>query len=150
MNLDFLFKSSSYFNNLINKGDLISFNYLFHKVGHDPFPNVIVTDTSSFYIRGLNIHYLTFPYIKNLLQSNCENKLFSYKTIKDNSYLVSSFRQYKKIGIRNLKKLDCKYLLNLMASIRTVTPNEVEAIRKTINDQLEKISQDQLQTDQNQ
>lgn len=141
MNLDFLFKNSSYFGGIINKGDLISFNYIFHKVGHDPSPNVIVTDTSNFYIRGLNIHYLTFPYIKKLLQDNCDNRLFSYKTIKDNSYLVSSFRQYKRTGIRNLKKLDCKYLLNLMASIRAITPSEVEAIRKTINDQLNKMSQ---------
>jgi hypothetical protein len=143
-NLNFLFKSSAYFGGLLSKGDLISFNYIFHKVGHDPFPNVIVTDTSSFYVRGLNIHYLTFPYIKNLLQENCENKSFSYKLIKDNSYLVSSFRQYKKVGMRNLKKLDCKYLLNLMASIRAITPNEVEAIRKTINDQLNKMSQSEV------
>jgi hypothetical protein len=144
MNLDFLFKNSSYFGGTINKGDLISFSYIFHKTGHDPSPNVIVTDTSSFYIRGLNIHYLTFPYIRKLLQDNCDNRLFSYRSIKDNSYLVSSFRQYKKTGIRNLKKLDCKYLLNLMASIRAITPNEVEAIRQTINDQLSKMSQERI------
>jgi hypothetical protein len=136
MNLDFLFKNSSYFNNILSKGDLISFNYIFHKVGHDPSPNVIITDTSYFYVRGINIHYLTFPYIKNLLQDHCENKSFSYKNIKSNSYLVSSFRQYKKNGMTNIKKMDCKMLLNLMGSIRAVTPNEVEAIRKTINEQI--------------
>lgn len=141
MNLDFLFKNSSYFNNLLNKGDLISFNYMFHKVGHDPKPNIIITDTSNFYVRGININYLTWPYIKNLLQNNCNNKSFSYKTIKNDSYLVSSFRQYKKIGMKNIKKLDCDYALNLIGSIRAVTPNEVEAIRKTINEQLNKISQ---------
>jgi hypothetical protein len=141
MDLNFLFKSTPYLSNLLNKGDLVSFNYIFHKAGHDPNPNVIITDTSSFYARGINIHYLTFPYIKNLLQANCNNKIFSYKTIKNESMLVSSFRQYKKNGIRNLKKLDCEYILNLMGSIRYVTPNEVEAIRKTINDQLNKISQ---------
>jgi len=84
---------------------------------------------------------LTFPYIKNLLQNNCNNKSFSYKVIKNNTMLVSSFRQYKKNGIRNFKKLDCEYILNLMGSIRAITPNEVEEIRKTINDQLNKISQ---------
>lgn len=140
MNLDFLFKSLPDKGGYLNKGDLISFNYIFHKAGHDPYPNVIITDTSSFYVRGLNIHYLTFPYIKNLLQVNCNNKGFSYKAIKDNSYLVSSFRQYKKIGMRGIKKLDCNFLLNLMGSIRAVTPNEVEAIRKNINDQLNNMS----------
>lgn len=141
MNLDFLFKSLPYIGTSTSPGDLISFNYLFHKVGHDPSPNVIITDVSSFYIRGINIHYLTFPYIKNLLQANCKNKSFNYKTIKNDSMLVSSFRQYKKNGIRNLKKLDCDYILNLIGSIRAITPNEIESIRKTINDQLNKISQ---------
>jgi len=140
MNLDFLFKSLPEKNGLLSKGDLISFNYIFHKAGHDPYPNVIITDINNFYIRGLNIHYLTFPYIRNLLKENCNNKLFSYKVFKDNSYLVSAFRQYKKTGMRNIKKLDCDFLLNLMGSIRAVTPNEVEAIRKNINDQLNKIS----------
>lgn len=140
MNLDFLFKSIPEQAGYLNKGDLISFNYIFHKAGHDPYPNVIITDINAFYIRGLNIHYLTFPYIKNLLQSNCSNKNFSYRVIKDNSYLVAAFRQYKKTGMRIVKKLDCDFLLNLMGSIRAVTPNEVEAIRKNINEQLNKMS----------
>ena len=141
MNLDFLFKEARTHNNILGKGDLVSFNYIFHKIGHDPSPNVIITDINYFYIRGINIHYLTFPFIKNLLQSHCENKSFSYKFIKNDSYLVSSFRQYKKNGMTNIKKLDCNLILNLMGSIRAVTPNEVEAIRKTINEQLNKISQ---------
>lgn len=147
MNLDFLFKNLPEKNGYLGKGDLISFNYIFHKAGHDPYPNVIITDVSSFYIRGLNIHYLTFPYIKNLLQANCNNASFSYKVIKNSSYLVSAFRQYKKIGMRSIKKLDCDFLLNLMGTIRAVTPNEVEAIRKSINEQLNKIS-DQINVDQ--
>jgi hypothetical protein len=124
----------------VRRGSLVSFNYTFHKAGHDPFPNVIVTDVNQLYIRGLNIHYLTFPYIRNLLKANCNNPNFSYKTIKADKYLVSSFRQYKRSGIRRLKQLDCDFILNLLGSVRAVSPNEVEAIRKTVNEQLAKIT----------
>lgn len=144
MNLDLLFKnvprSGNLFSTTVKKGSLISFNYIFHRPGHDPFPNVIVTDVNLMYIRGLNIHYLTFPYIKRLLQSNCNNPNFSYKTIKTDKFLVSSFRQYKREGIRILKILDCDLILNMLGTIRAITPNEVESIRKTINEQLEKMT----------
>jgi hypothetical protein len=124
----------------IKKGSLVSFNYVFHKTGHPPYPDVIVTDISSFYIRGLNIQYLTFPYIKRLLQNNCNNLSFSYRTIKSDKFLVSSFRQYKRSGIKKLKTLDCGFILNLLGVTRAITPNEVKAIRETINEQLSKIT----------
>lgn len=144
MDLDLIFKNvpqkGNLFTQSVKRGSLISFNYLFHKTGHDPFPNVIVTDINLLYIRGLNIHYLTFPYIKKLLQNNCNNPTFSYRTIKADKFLVSSFRQYKRNGISRIKVLDCDFILNLLGGIRAVTPNEVEAIRKTINEQLEKMT----------
>lgn len=113
----------------------------FIKLGHDPFPNVIVTDVNQLYIRGLNMYYLTFPYIRNLLKANCNNPNFSYRTIKADKFLVSSFRQYKRSGIRRLKQLDCDFILNLLfGSVRAVSPNEVEAIRKTVNEQLAKMT----------
>lgn len=122
----------------VKKGDLISFNYMFHKAGHDPNPNVMVTGTTLYYVWGVNIHYLTFPYIRNLLQRNCKNTLFGYQNIKSDNYVTSAFRQYKKNGIRSLKKLECDFVLNLLGSARALTPNEVEAIRNTINDQISK------------
>ena len=73
-----------------------------------------------------------------MLQSNCNNLSFGYGSIKNDKYLVSAFRQYKRSGIRSLKKLDCDFVLNLLAGIRAVTPMEVDAIRKTVNEQLTK------------
>lgn len=124
----------------VKKGNLISFNYLFHKAGHDPAPNVIVTDSNQLYIRGLNIHYLTFPYIRNLLKANYNNPSFSYGKIKGDKYLVSSFRQYKISGIRILQQMDRDFVLNMMGSVRAISPNEVEAIRKNYNEQVAKIT----------
>jgi hypothetical protein len=144
MDLNLLFKNipqkEDLFLQNVKKGTLVSFNYIFHKAGHDPFPNVIVTDVNPLYIRGLNIHYLTFPYIRKLLQANCSNTAFGYGTIKGDKFLVSSFRQYKRNGIRRLKVLDCDFILNLLGTVRAISPNEVEAIRQTVNEQLSKMT----------
>jgi len=123
----------------VKKGSLISFSYMFHKAGHDASPNVMVTNVDSFYVWGVNVHYLTFPYIRNLLQKNCNNPLLSYQNIKGDKFVTSAFRQYKKNGIRSLKKLDCDFVLNLLGSSRALTPTEVEAIRNTINTQMSQV-----------
>ena len=112
---------------------------MFHKAGHDANPNVMVTNVDSFYVWGVNVHYLTFPYIRNLLQKNCNNPMLSYQTIKADKFVTSAFRQYKKNGIRSLKKLDCDFVLNLLGSSRALTPTEVEAIRNTINTQMSQV-----------
>jgi hypothetical protein len=109
---------------------------MFHKAGHDANPNVMVTNVDSFYVWGVNVHYLTFPYIRNLLQKNCNNIMFGYPSIKSDKFVTSAFRQYKKNGIRSLKKLDCDFVLNLLGSSRALTPAEVEAIRNTVNNQI--------------
>jgi hypothetical protein len=123
----------------IGKGSLIYFNYLFWQ--HDPYPLVIVTDIFEGYIRGVNLHYLTFPYIKKILQpqvnlANCDNRSFSYYNIKDNQYIVNAFRTYKRMGIRSVKALDCAFILNVMASVRSMDPQEVENIRAAIQQQM--------------
>jgi hypothetical protein len=130
-------------NQTITKGSLIIFNYTFHKPGHDSYPLVIVTDIWQSYIRGVNLHYLTFPYIKRLLQPNCNNPNFSYTNIKSDEYITSAFRQYKRNGIRQIKKLDCAFLLNVLASVRSFDPNEVEAIRKSVREQISRITNQQ-------
>jgi len=124
----------------VKRGGLISFGYMFHKASHDPKPSVMVTNVDSFYVWGVNIHYLTFPYIRNILQKNCGNAMFGYPNIKSDKFVTSAFRQYKKNGITSLKKLDCDFVLNVLGSTRALTPSEVEAIRKTINDQMSKIT----------
>jgi hypothetical protein len=135
------------------RGDLISFSYAFYKPGHDPSPLVLVTDpdypvnaqpNKGTYIRGINLHYLTFPVIKKLIFPNnnvsvCQNPNFTYQSIKNNGYISSAFRQYKKRGIGSLKKLDCRFIVNAMAMSRSLDPNEIEAIRKSVRDQINRI-----------
>ncbi len=127
----------------LGKGSLIQFVYNFSKPSHDRTPLVVVTDIMPAYIRGINLHYLTFPSIKKILQTSgmnaCNNPTFSYANIKADRYIVSSFRQYKKIGIRNLKILDCSLVLNIMGSVRAIDPQEVEAIREAVKTQLNKV-----------
>lgn len=132
--------SYSRMSQVINKGSLVRFNYNFVKPGHDPVPLVIVTDIWKDYIRGVNLHYLTFPYIKNLLQQYSNNTGFSYSNIKGQEYIVSAFRQYKRAGIRGIQKLDSDFLLNVLASVRSMDPTEVEAIRRSIREQIRKQS----------
>lgn len=121
----------------IGKGSLVSFNYMFFK--NDPYPLVLLTDVWQNYLRGINLHYLTFPYVKNLLQPNCDNIGFSYINIKADNYIVNAFRQYKRIGIRQIKRLDCAFLLNVLAMVRSLDPNEIEAIRRVVREQIQKL-----------
>lgn len=120
----------------IAKGSLVNFQYVFHKPGHDPSPLVLITDIWPNYIRGVNLHYLTFPYIKNLLQSNKDNRMFSYANIKGNQYITSAFRQYKRPGIRGIQKLDTSFLTNVLSRVRAIDPREVDAIRRSVRQQI--------------
>ena len=129
----------------VNKGSLIVFNYIFHKPGHDPYPLVLLTDVNypqknPIHIRGVNLHYLTFPTIKKLLQPNVNNLGFSYANIKEDSYISGAFRQYRRTGIRQLKTLNTTFLLNVLASVRSFNPNEIEAIRKSVREQLQRLT----------
>lgn len=129
----------------VSKGSLIIFNYIFHKPGHDPYPLVFVTDDNyplknPMFVRGVNLHYLTFPTIKKLLQPNLNNPRFSYDNIKNDSYITGAFRQYKKVGIRQLKTLNTAFLLNVLASVRSFNPNEIEAIRNSVREQLQRLT----------
>ena len=122
---------------VLSRGSLVQFSYLFHKPGHDAMPLVLITDVWVNDIRGINIHYLTFPYIKKLLQPNCNNPNFNYWTnVKPDTYISDAFRQYKRLGIRQLKMLDCAFLLNVLASVRSFDPNEVEKIRRSVREQI--------------
>lgn len=128
-----------------SKGSLVIFNYIFYKPGHDPYPLVFMTDDNyplknPLYIRGVNLHYLTFPVIKKLLQPNINNPNFSYDNIKGDSYITGAFRQYKKVGIRQLKTLNTAFLLNVLASVRSFNPSEIEAIRNSVREQLQRLT----------
>lgn len=142
------------FNPQITRGSLVNFNYLFFKAGHDPSPLVLITDVWDRYIRGINLHYLTFPTIRKLIYpapgvSVCDNPIFSYQYIKNNpaagQYILTAFRQYKIEGVDSLKKLDCNFIVNALALSRSFDPNEIEAIRKSVREQINRLMNPQAQ-----
>ena len=118
----------------IGKGSLVNFNYRFFK--HDPSPLIIVTDIFRDHIRGVNLHYLTLPFVKKILSANCDNTSFSYFMIKNDRYVVDSLRTYKRLGVANARSLDCSFLKIILASVRTFNPAEVEAMRQYVREQI--------------
>lgn len=127
----------------LGKGSLVMFRYELAKPGHDQTPLVLLTDVMPDYLRGLNLHYLNFPTIKRMLQvkgmNACNNRFFSYRNIKDDKYIVTAFRRYKRLAVKRIQILDCEYILNAMGSVRALDPQELEAIRTDISTQLNRI-----------
>jgi hypothetical protein len=120
--------------NTIVKGSLVTFNYLYWV--HDPYPLVIISDVlPGNRIRGINLHYLTFNYISNLLKLG-SNPMFSYASIKADSYITSAFRSYKWQGIRTVKKLDSNFVLSAMGMVRSFDVAEIENIRRSLQEQI--------------
>ena len=136
----------------VTRGSLVTFNYLFHKPGHDPQPLVLITDVLDQYVRGINLHYLTFPVIKKLIypapgRSVCDSPAFSYEYIKAQGYIIrKAFRQYKRSGVAGIQKLNCDFIVNAMAITRSFDPNEIEAIRKSVREQIQRMANVQAGT----
>lgn len=119
----------------LGKGSLVMFFYSFWK--HDPSPLLIITDYQpGNRIRGINLHYLTFPIVKNSLSMSAGNPSFSYQNIKGNNYIQSAFRTYKWAGISQLRRFDSKFVLQMMDIARTFDPYQIKAIREAIDQQL--------------
>jgi len=116
-------------------GHLFSCQYLFWK--HDRTPLVLMTGRySDGRVAGLNLHYLTFPYVRWLIQHHCGNNGFRYTTIKADKYIVNAFRTYKFAGLRLVKGIDCDFLKTVLNSLRSFDPEEIEAMRREVNKQL--------------
>ena len=125
-------------NKIVGKGSLITFGYSLWK--HDPYPLVIVTDyVPNQRLRGVNLHYLSFPYIRNLLRQGANNAGFSYQNIKADAYITHAFRSYKWNGIRQVKMLDANFILTVMASVRSFDPTQVAAIRRQVQEQIQQM-----------
>lgn len=123
-------------NQYVTKGSLIMFRYSYWI--HDPVPLVIVTDYHpGKSIRGINLHYLTYPYIKTLITQSGTNMNFSYQNIKGDAYIRSSFRSYKWIGISQVKKFDSQFVLKMMTVARTFDPTQIRAIRQSVEQQIQ-------------
>lgn len=127
----------------ITRGTLLSFNYP-HSLAnppnpiHDRYPMVIVTDVWPKYIRGVNLHYLTFPYIKTMLEQHGEKASAAYSNIKMDAYVARAFRMYYRMGIYQPRKLDVEFLKVMLREVRNFSPNEVERIRNEIEAQIQK------------
>ena len=131
----------------LRPGALVQFTYdLQGSRITDRTPLVILTDVNVKYFRGLNLHYLTFPAIKKVLQKSglnaCNNPFFNYKNnIKQDEYIKTAFRRYKRIGVRRLKILNCDFVLNVMGSVRAIDPQEIQAIADSIKEQMQRTVQ---------
>jgi len=122
-------------NSAVGKGDLILFNYT--SFVHDPYPLVIVTDyVPGKRLRGVNLHYLTFNYIRTLIMQSATNPMFSYSNIKGEEYIISAFRTYKWQAIRQIRKLDSSFLMRLMSIVRSFDPNEIKSMREAVDQQI--------------
>jgi hypothetical protein len=126
-----------------SRGDLIAFHYpnsLAKKrnIIHDPYPLVIITDVWPTVIRGINLHYLTFPYIKHVLNPNCGNSGFSYSNIKADKYIAGAFRMYYRQGVRQPRKMDCEWLLKLLGAVRRWSPDEIDKVKQDVRNQIQK------------
>jgi hypothetical protein len=64
---------------------------------------------------------------------------FSYAVFKGDSYIVGAFRTYKMAGIRSVRKLDCNFILQMMAMARSFDPSQVKAIRQAVQEQIQQI-----------
>ena len=69
----------------------------------------------------------------------CDNPVFTYQYIKGNAYIKSAFRQYRRNGIQRLRKLDCAFIVNALSVSRSFDPNEIEAIRRSIREQISRM-----------
>jgi hypothetical protein len=87
-------------------------------------------------IAGLNLHYLTFPYVRWLIHYHCGNNSFRYTTIKNDRYIKNAFRTYKFAGLRLVRGIDCDFLKTVLHSLRSFDPEEIEAMRREVNRQL--------------
>jgi hypothetical protein len=121
-------------NNVV-AGEVISFNYSFFK--HDPYPVIISTGlTNDGRIGGLNLHYLTFPVFRALLNRWGGNRSFNYTVIKNQFYIKKAFRTYKIYGIINAKKINWRAVIQSLSIIRNYSQQEMLRIRNAVNQQV--------------
>lgn len=129
---------------LITKGTLVSFDYpqsyaMIPNIIHDVRPMIIVTDIwKPNWIRGVNLHYLDFKYVRWLLTNYGGNPNFSYSHIAaDKYYMAKAFRMYAWKGVKRPRKLDTEWLKQVLTQVRSFDPGEVEKIRATIQKQIQ-------------
>lgn len=116
-------------------GSLVSFGYTFWR--NDPYPLIVVIDNplGGDRISGINLHYLTFRDIKDII-SKAGRIGFSYASVSASRPFRDSYRSYKKSGVRQMRMLDPSYLLGVMGMVRSYDPADAQIIRRQVQDQL--------------
>jgi hypothetical protein len=122
----------------LTRGNLITFNYSFW--AHDPNPVIIISSIlPGNVVKGINLHYLTFYSINNLLSISLQRP-FSYSLVKNDAYIRSAFRSYKWQGIKNIKKLDTNFLSAFVnpnpLGRKVFDINEIRAMRASVEQQM--------------
>lgn len=124
----------------IGKGSLIAFSYPYSyavkpNTIHDPYPLLVVTDIWPKYVRGVNLHYLTFPYIKKILTES-QGNTYSYYNVKPDKYVASAFRMYNRQGMSQVKKMDSEFLLTILTTVKSFSENEIDNVKQKIQEQI--------------
>lgn len=120
----------------LGKGSLVVFHYMLWK--NDPTPVVVVSSFQpGLMMKGVNLHYLSFPYVKRLLALGAGNPGFSYSNIKADRYITSAFRSYSWRGIdmTSIRVLDAEFLRRTMQMVSSFDPLQIRAIRQEIERQ---------------
>jgi len=114
-------------------GSVVSFAYRFYR--HDPYPVILTAGFDPYHglIEGLNLHYMSFPIFRALLQNHAGNPGFNYFLIKSQPMITQAFRSYKINGILNAKKVNWKAIIDAMSIIRQYSPQEMLAIRQAVD-----------------
>lgn len=145
-----------FFNPTVGRGSLIWFKYPTslsqdrYQI-HDPTPLVIVTDIWPTIVRGVNLHYLTLPYI-NSLMVRCDDPTYSYSSVRGDQYIANAFRMYYRKGMTSIQKIDCSTLFSMNEVNRQrkmMSSQELDALRKQMQQQIQRVLQNQV-TDMNQ
>lgn len=124
---------------VVSKGSIVGFRYVGqtrHQI-HDPYPLIIVSDIFQNMIRGVNLHYLTYPYVQSLVSQYAVNNRFSYAYIKGDSYIVGAFRSYKRNGITQLRIIDSNFLRSVLKSVRALDIGEIDKMRDQIRQMIQ-------------
>lgn len=117
-------------------GSLVSFNYSLWR--NDPYPLIIVIDNNpgKDKMSGVNLHYLTFRDIRDLIE-RAGKMGFSYRSVANSGPFRAAFRSYKRFGIRQMKILDPSYLMGVMNMVRSFDPADAQIVRRQVRDQLQ-------------
>lgn len=102
-------------------GVVASFHYPLFK--HDPYPVVLVLEDQGPYLFGLNLHYLSFPAIRDLFRRL--GPVPNYQQIKNMSNITPAFRKYKKTAISQPRVQSLAETLHKMLVVRKYPEHEI-------------------------